>query len=240
LALITLSILSFLLSCTPEPIQKNEQRHIDPAALSSLMKGGKAAVVDTTSDLECMDHRIPGSRCLALEEFDAKSALALPDKKRPTVFYCESNECPRAGRAYEKAKSIGYTDIYVLEGGLAAWKRTGYEVETVERVKRAPVVSIKPEKLGALLKEKKGLFILDIRSEDAYNAGHIDGAVNIPLYMLHRRLKEIPRNVPVIVIDENGKRSFLVCCYLVNNGVKDVTRLFGGMESMSPRKAGKG
>jgi predicted sulfurtransferase len=34
------------------------------------------------------------------------------------------------------------------------------------------------------------------------------------------------------VIDENGKRSFLACCYLINNGVKDVIRLFGGMETM--------
>ena len=58
--------------------------------------------------------------------------------------------------------------------------------------------------------------------------------------MLHKRLNEIPKNVPVIVIDENGKRSFLACCYLINNGVKDVTRLFGGMESMVHQKKKKG
>jgi rhodanese-related sulfurtransferase len=121
-----------------------------------------------------------------------------------------------------------------------AWKRAGYEVETIQRVKRAPVVSIKSAKLEVFIKEKKDLFILDIRSEDAFKANHFDSAKNIPFYMLHKRLNEIPKNVPVVVIDENGKRSFLACCYLINNGVKDVTRLFGGMESMVRQKRNKG
>jgi len=32
----------------------------------------------------------------------------------------------------------------------------------------------------------------------------------------------------------------LACCYLINNGVKDVTRLFGGMESMGHKEKKKG
>lgn len=57
------------------------------------------------------------------------------------------------------------------------------------------------------------------------------GAVNIPFYMLHKRLNKIPEGRPVVVIDENGKRSFLACCRLVNSGVKDVIRLYGGMKN---------
>jgi rhodanese-related sulfurtransferase len=208
--------------------------------LVSLMKEKNATVIDTMSYLECMDHRIPGSQCIALEELDKKLPVSLPDKKQPIIFYCESDRCPRAGLAYEKAKLLGYENIYVLEDGLVAWKRAGHEVETIQRVKRAPVISIKSAKLEVLIKEKKDLFILDIRPEDAYKASHIDGAKNIPFYMLHKRLNEIQKNAPVIVIDENGKRSFLACCYLINNGVKDVTRLFGGMESMGHKEKKKG
>lgn len=205
-----------------------------------LMKEKNAAVIDTMGYLECMDHRIPGSQCIALEELDTKLPISIPDKKQSIVFYCESDRCPRAGLAYEKAKLLGYENIYVLEDGLVAWKRAGHEVETIQRVKRAPVVSVKSAKLETILKEKKDLFILDIRSEDAFKANHIDGAKNIPFYMLHKKLHEIPKNVPVIVIDENGKRSFLACCYLINNGVKNVTRLFGGMESRVHNQRNKG
>jgi hydroxyacylglutathione hydrolase len=241
LAVAMISTLLFLLSCTvTPPTQKNEQNSIDPAALVALVKETDAVVIDTMSYLECMDHRIPGSQCISLEELDKKLPASLPKKDQPLIFYCESEKCPRAGLAYEKAKLLGYGNIYILEGGLTAWKRAGHEVETVQRVKRAPVVSIKSEKLQTLLKEKKNIFILDVRSEDTFKADHIDGATNIPFYVLHKKIKEIPKNVPVIVVDENGKRSFLACCYLINNGIMDVTRLFGGMESLARKERNRG
>ena len=237
---VMLSILPFLFSCNATPTQEKGQRNVDPAMVISLMKEKNAAVIDTMSYLECMDHRIPGSHCIALEELDKRLPASFPNKSQPVIFYCESDRCPRAVLAYEKAKLLGYENIYVLEDGLVAWKRVGYEVETIQRVKRAPVISIKSAKLEVFIKEKKVLFILDIRSEDAFKENHVDSAKNIPFYMLHKRLNEIPKNVPVVVIDENGKRSFLACCYLINNGVKDVTRLFGGMEAKVHKEKKKG
>jgi len=229
---IMLFILPFLSSCKATHTQDKSQKNIDSPTAVYLIKEKKAAVIDTMSYLECMDHRIPGSHCIALEEIDKKLLSAFPNKSQLLIFYCESDKCSRAGQAYEKAKLLGYESVYILEDGLVAWKRAGYEVETIQRVKRAPVISIKSVRLKEFIKERKDTFVLDIRSEDAFKANHLDGAKNIPFFMLHKRLDEIPKNVPVIVIDENGKRSFLACCYLINNGVKDVIRLFGGMETM--------
>lgn len=209
---------------------------MDPEGALSLIRDKKAVIVDTMSDLECMDHRIPGSLCLPFEEFENMARELLKDKKRPAIFYCESDECRRAGMSYDKARAAGYEDIYVLEGGLPAWKKAGYEVETVERVKREPVVSVKRGALEKMAKKKQGIFILDIRSEDDYSKGHLAGAVNIPLYKLRKRLKEIPGNRTVLVVDENGKRSFLASCYLINHGFGDVVRLYGGMEYEEPQK----
>ncbi|MEI6154834.1 MAG: rhodanese-like domain-containing protein [Deltaproteobacteria bacterium] len=233
-------LLSVILSCSVTPPQKAEKAYIDPAKAISLIKDKKAIIVDTMSYLECMDHRIPGSLCIALEEFDNNSPALLKDKKHPVIFYCESDECTRAGQTFGKAGKLGYENAYILEGGLPAWKRAGNEVESPDRIKREPVVSIKPHKLKSFIHEKKNLFILDIRTETLYEAGHIDGAVNIPLYVLHKRLKEIPKDRPVLVIDENGKRSFLACCYLINNGFKDVLRLYGGMKYEELQKGKKG
>jgi rhodanese-related sulfurtransferase len=239
LAVIMLSILPLLFACKAPTVQPR-QRNIDASTLALLMKEKNTAVVDTMSYLECMDHRIPGSKCMALEELDENLPSAFPNRSQPIVFYCESDRCPRAGLAYEKAKLLGYENTYILEDGLVAWKKAGYEVETLQRIKREPVVSIKSSKLQAFLEEKKDLFVLDIRSEGAFKANHVDTAKNIPFATLHKRLKEIPKDVPVVVIDENGKRSFLACCYLINNGIRDVTRLFGGMETMVRRTKSKG
>lgn len=211
------------------------QQYIDPVEAKYLIKEKGAAIVDTMSYLECMDHRISGSLCIALEEFHIKSPYLLKEKTQHIIFYCESDECIRANETYELAKKMGYTRLYILKGGLPAWKRAGLEVESTIRIKRQPVVSIKHNKLKELKEKKKDIFILDVRTEGLYKKGHIDGAVNIPLYALHKRIKEIPKNRPILVVDENGKRSFLVCCYLINNGIKDVTRLFGGMRDLEKK-----
>lgn len=238
-AAISAGILAALLlsSCGPAPGELNKKyEFISPAALNSLLREKNAVVIDTMSDLECMDHRIPSSVCVPVEEFEARIPGLLQDKKKTLVFYSDSEESPRAKMAADKAKAAGFEDVRILEGALAGWKRMGYDVETVKRVQRKPVMSVKRGALADLASKKKELFILDIRSEDAFKAGHLEGAVNIPLHMLQQRLKEIPVNRPILVVDENGKRSFLVSCYLVDRGYRDVIRLYGGMEHDQPQR----
>jgi len=226
-----LCIISILLlfSLIALPAKAGSPRYINPEETMRLIKENKALTVDTMSHIECMDHRIPGSICIALEEFDKDAPSLMKDKKRTTVFYCESKNCRRAGEVYQKALAMGYEDIYILKGGLPEWKSAGYEVETIKRVRRTPVVSIKINQLEKMKAEKKNLLILDVRTEDMFKKGHIEGAMNMPMYMLHKKFHSIPGSRPIIVVDENGKRSFIVCSFLINNGFKDVQRLFGGM-----------
>lgn len=53
------------------------------------------------------------------------------------------------------------------------------------------------DELEALTKEGKA-FVVDVRSEDAYNAGHIPGAKLIPLDDIGTRFKELPREKLII------------------------------------------
>jgi rhodanese-related sulfurtransferase len=41
--------------------------------------------------------------------------------------------------------------------------------------------------------------LVDVRSAEEYNAGHLPGAKSIPLSVLPRRLAEIPRDIPVVL-----------------------------------------
>jgi hypothetical protein len=43
------------------------------------------------------------------------------------------------------------------------------------------------------------LMLVDVRSAEEYNAGHIPKAKSIPLEVLPRRLAEIPRDIPVVL-----------------------------------------
>jgi rhodanese-related sulfurtransferase len=204
---------------------------LDPPQLKQMLLGGEDfALIDTMSILECRDHSIPGSLCIADEEFLDRAPKLLPDKNRSLVFYCESDRCDQSRETAALAIQQGYQRVSVLRGGIPAWKKAGYETVSKERIPRVPVESVKPERLALWLQEKRDLLILDIRRKERFAEGHLSGAINIPLHRLHERYQELPLNRPVLVVDDQGLRSFLVSSYLVRKGIADVKRLFGGME----------
>ena len=53
------------------------------------------------------------------------------------------------------------------------------------------------DELEALQKEGKA-FIVDVRSQDAYDAGHIPGAKLIPLEVITSRTKELPSDKLIV------------------------------------------
>ena len=54
------------------------------------------------------------------------------------------------------------------------------------------------EELWQRLKRKDRLVVLDVRPEEEYAAGHIPGAVSIPLKELKRRVKELPKGKQIV------------------------------------------
>jgi predicted sulfurtransferase len=56
---------------------------------------------------------------------------------------------------------------------------------------------ITPEEVRALLKQNKAV-VVDVRNKDAYNAGHIKGALSIPFGEIEERAKELPRDQMIV------------------------------------------
>jgi rhodanese-related sulfurtransferase/DNA-binding transcriptional ArsR family regulator len=46
--------------------------------------------------------------------------------------------------------------------------------------------------------KKEKIFLIDVRPEDEYEAGHIDNAVSIPLSQLKKRIHELPKGKTVV------------------------------------------
>lgn len=49
--------------------------------------------------------------------------------------------------------------------------------------------------------------LLDVREDDEWRAGHIDGAQHIPLRELGGRLAELPSGRPIVTVCRSGARS---------------------------------
>ncbi len=212
---------------------------IDAPTLRAMMADDKKLpVFNTMSEIECLDHRIPGSQCLACEEIEKDISLLPPDKNRVLVFYCESAGCYRSCRAAGAAVKAGYTQVHVLDKGMPAWKQAGYAMETVERIPRGSIPSVRAPALKRMIAEQKDLLLVDLRSERSFEEGHIDGAVNVPLYRLGRDYSGIPLDRTLVLIDDRGFRTFLAGSYLEMKGYR-VLRLFGGMQAWQEMQAAK-
>jgi len=78
-------------------------------------------------------------------------------------------------------------------------------------------------------KEKDNVLIIDVRSAEEYEAGHIQHAVNIFVDELEGKLNEIEdyKDKPIIVYCNTGNKSGKAAEILVKNGFKDVTNAAG-------------
>jgi phage shock protein E len=59
----------------------------------------------------------------------------------------------------------------------------------------------------ARVKVADGATLVDVRSPGEFASGHIDGALNIPVSALRRRLDELPSDAEVVVYCASGMRS---------------------------------
>ncbi len=108
--------------------------HVDPGTLKSWLDERSAVVVDVREADEHAAERIAGARPVPLSRFDP---TAVPAGDGPRVVLC----CRSGKRAAEAAGHLvraGRSDVWLLEGGLEAWKAAGLPVE----FGRGPHISI--------------------------------------------------------------------------------------------------
>ncbi len=96
------------------------------------LEAGSAVVVDVRQSTEWDHGHIDGSvqAPRGLLEFFAdptspRHAEAL-DPERPLIVVCHSGA--RAARAAATLQDMGFADVSILEGGLAAWLKAGFPV----------------------------------------------------------------------------------------------------------------
>jgi rhodanese-related sulfurtransferase len=72
------------------------------------------------------------------------------------------------------------------------------------------------------------LVFLDVREHDEWAAGHIEGALHIPMGELSARQDEIPQDRPIAAVCRTGRRSAAVTEALARAGY-DAENLVGGV-----------
>lgn len=82
------------------------------------------------------------------------------------------------------------------------------------------------------LKDPESLEIIDVRTDEEWQSGHISTAKHIPLSQLEKYLDKISREKPIALICASGARSSTAASLLYNRyGFQDVSNIKGGMQA---------
>ena len=96
----------------------------------------------------------------------------------------------------------------------------------IENIAKGILKQFHPEDVAGLPHDGS-VTLLDARTPEEYEDGHIDGFVNIPVDELRERLGEIAAGKPVYVMCQSGLRSYIACRILSGHGF-DCRNLSGG------------
>ena len=89
---------------------------------------------------------------------------------------------------------------------------------------RLGIKQITPKELD----QKKGMMLLDVRTDKEYEAGHIPGAVNVPLAEIGEKVKKLKKDKDLVVYCRSGNQSIWAIKRLMGMGYKNLYNLKGG------------
>ncbi len=92
------------------------------------------------------------------------------------------------------------------------------------------VKEINAGEAGRLLKQKKGVIVLDIRTKSEFNSGHIKNALNIDYYSpdFENKLKQLDKSKPYLLYCRSGNRSRKSLDKMIKSGFTNIYHLTRG------------
>ena len=195
----------------PKQINGPELRAID---------AGKAAIIDTRTWAVYKAGHVPGSLFIPLVNAfttEAGSMVAEGEAIYLVVEPARLNEAVRDLIRVGLDNIAGRFDADAMDSYVAAGGKLQTTAEITVDAARVMIERDKP-------------FVLDVRRKTEFTQGHIAGATNIAYTRLLARLKDVPKDKPILVNCLAGSRSARASSLLQRNGY-DVTNLAGGMNA---------
>lgn len=91
--------------------------------------------------------------------------------------------------------------------------------------------SLSPEEIDGWVREHAPL-VVDLRDTFAFEKGHVDGAVNIPLELLAEQVSDLPRDRAILLMDGTGKKGHQALRSLVSHHTAPLVNVSGGFTTL--------
>lgn len=231
---------------------------IKPADVSTAMAEATPPFlldVRDASELE-KDGYIKGAVNIPIREV-LKNLDKLPGLDEKIIVYCGSGQ--RGGMVLSVLRVLGYTEVYNMSGGLAAWKTAELPVETGSMPEAPAVIStpiiedealftmldesmstlpdgflgIKADKVNEMLSSTTPPTVIDLRTpEEREKEGYIKDSINIPVGELFTSLDKLPaKDAAIILHCGSGLRGSIAIEGLRLLGYTNVLNMGGGLKA---------
>ena len=179
-----------------------------PAELSAEL--GRVSLIDTRGQAAYLTGAVPGSFHIpAGNSFATYAAYILgPDHLRPIVLLARDRK--QAQQLRDKLSYVGIDNV------------AGY-VTSLAGLETHPIPTLVPDQLGGL----GDPFILDVRTQSEYAAGHLPEAHQLHAGRVMWHLDTLPKTQPIILHCQSGARATVVMSALLAHGYDNVTQLRG-------------
>jgi rhodanese-related sulfurtransferase len=163
----------------PEPGRPAEPAgELSTEEFEQILATDAAVVLDTRPHLEFSIGHVPGALNVAarpgvpmsmyVSDVAEVSRLVGGDLSRPIVLYCNGPFCPKSQRLTDELELAGHTNVRRYQLGMPIWRATGH------------VSEIEPDGLRHVLEHDGTAVLVDVREADAFRAGSLPGARNLP------------------------------------------------------------
>ncbi|MDQ3187562.1 MAG: rhodanese-like domain-containing protein [Pseudomonadota bacterium] len=94
--------------------------------VTQLINGKNATIVDIRTAEEFAKGSLPNARNLPIDK--VKDGTGALKKDRPLIVVCANGS--KAGKVAAQLRSSGFSEVFILGGGLAAWREAGLPIRT--------------------------------------------------------------------------------------------------------------
>ncbi len=210
-----------------DELKADSVRALSIADFKATVKGG-AWILDTRNSGTFTEGFVPESISVGLDGRFAEWVGSLLPHEQDYVLVAE------AGKEEEsiiRMARVGYDRVKgYLEGGFEAWRDVGEKIDLI--------IDIDADELAMDIPHDLRLEVLDVRKPGEYEAGHVQGATNLPLSDMMD-----PLNLAMVDSDNNlyvhcagGYRSVIAASLLKRQGFHNLRNVLGGWGKMKDTK----
>ena len=164
---------------------------------------------------------IPTAVNISDTDFDKQVDKLPADKTTALIYYCGGLECVLSDKSAEKAKKLGYTNVFTYPEGYPEWEKLhGASAVTTSAGGSSASASastlVAGKEKGSVTVESfqkiwesapQSLLLVDVRDPREFSAGTIKGAVSVPINELEKKVGSLPLDKPVVFFCSTGARS---------------------------------